>query len=215
MSLGALARRILPTSVAKSLGILYRRMFLNMPALAEQIANMMPPSARVLDIGGGDGLPLNYLLTLRPDIHVRMMDTRHPVGGWLDQAVRKRVVALPVNSIETLVAIDDAWRPDAILVADVLHHVPAPDRPDFFIALGALLSWAPSAVLIVKDVEPGHWRSALGLWSDRYVTGDRSVELVDRRTVVAALCGTTGNLKWGELDLYRIDAPNYVLWFSR
>ena len=51
-------------------GILHRRV----TALASAIAPLLPKSARVLDVGGGDGLLDQALLDVRPDLRIEGVD---------------------------------------------------------------------------------------------------------------------------------------------
>ncbi len=73
----------------------------------------------------------------------------------------------------------------------------------------------PGAVLVVKDVEPGHLRARLGYWSDRYITGDRNVSLVSRQFLVGLVRACDPAMSVSETPLHATDAPNYALAFRR
>jgi hypothetical protein len=103
--------------------------------------------------------------------------------------------------------------PDVLLLSDVIHHIPRDQRTVFLSSVRALLVRAPRLRVIVKDVEPGHLRATLGYLSDRYVTGDRAVELVARVDLVAAMQRAVGPVRWSETSLYDDDSPNYALVF--
>jgi hypothetical protein len=101
------------------------------------------------------------------------------------------------------------------LLADVMHHIPPAARPAFLKDVAELVRRQPLLRLIVKDVEPGHWRATLGCWSDRYVTGDRGVSPVSREALVELVRGACGPLAWRETPLFARDPPNYALVFER
>ena len=60
-------------------GILHRRV----TALASAIAPLLPKSARVLDVGCGDGLLDQALLDLRPDLRIEILGHRDPAGQFV------------------------------------------------------------------------------------------------------------------------------------
>ncbi len=83
--------------------------------LAARIAELLPPSARVVDVGSGDGLLAARLLRLRPDITVRGFDV------------------LPRSSTHISVELFDGMHLpladascDVALLVDVLHHTDEP-----------------------------------------------------------------------------------------
>lgn len=69
--------------------------------------------------------------------------------------------------------------------------------------------------VIVKDVEPGHWRSWVGYCSDRYVTGDRNMSLVSRAGLGQPVGKTLGALRHIDTPLFHTDRPNYAVAFLR
>ena len=181
---------------------------------ATALASAMPSDAHLLDVGGGDGEPLNYLLVLRPDLRVTTLDTGPVVGQWLERRFEGQVQRLPGMSLADYVA---ACRPDpdVVLLADVLHHVPELARPAFLQGVAVLLQRVPLLRIIVKDVEPGSWRARLGYWSDRYVTGDRAVSPISRERLVRLLLESLGPLRHEHTDLFEVDRPNYAIAFYR
>jgi hypothetical protein len=192
----------------------YRAIFVDLGKEAAALATVIPHGAHVLDIGGGDGEPLNQLLTMRRDLRITTLDPGPAVGQWIDGCFDGQVVRLPGTSLAEYVA---AGRPDpdAILIADVLHHVPVSARPAFLQSIKVLLERAPQLRIIVKDVEPGSWRSVLGYWSDRYVTGDRCVSPISRRSLVRLLEAELGPLRRKNTNLFETDKPNYAIAFFR
>lgn len=214
MSPGAIARRVLGDRAFRVAGRAYRAVFVDLDGEIAAIAAEIPRGAHVLDVGGGDGEPLDRLLTLRSDIRVTTIDVAPDVGSWISPANAPRVERCPATTLAMHLA-SAATLPDVLLLADVMHHVPPARRTEFLAAVAELLRRAPALRLIVKDVEPGHWRATLGYWSDRYVTGDRGVAPVSRAELVELLRGACGPLAWRETPLFARDPPNYALVFER
>ena len=206
MSVGTLARKLLGKrfhSVAKR----YRAVFVSLDAVAKTVSKYLPEGALVLDVGGGDGAPLNHLLNGRPDLRIIMLDVASSVGNAVEERFANRVS----RQARTELAEYDGARPDAILLMDVVHHVPQPERHAFFRDLGALLDRHKVGRVIVKDVARGGIRSWVALMADRYISGDRQVHFYSieelRRTLE----------QFGpvhETELYSLDAPNYCSGFG-
>lgn len=214
MPLGASIRRLVGARQARNLGRWYRAVFVDLAKEATALAAVIPANAHVLDVGGGDGEPLNHLLTRRHDLRITTLDLAPVVGQWIEARFDGRVVRLPRTSLGDYLA-SRRPDPDAILIADVVHHIPEHRRPEFLGSVRALLERVPRLRIIVKDVEPGSWRALLGFWSDRYVTGDRDVSPVSRAQLVRLLEESLGPLRHEETDLFRRDRPNYAIAFFR
>lgn len=214
VSPGALARRLLGDRAFRVAGRAYRSVFVDLNRLVRTLATEIPAGAHVLDVGGGDGEPLDRLLALRSDIRVTTIDVTKRVGGWIANEHDDRVERHPGTTLARYVSAS-LPTPDVVLLADVLHHIPTASRPDFLAGIAELLHRRPTLRLIVKDVEPGHWRSTLGYLSDRYVTGDNTVEPLSRSALIELLAENLGPLRWHETLLFQQDAPNYALVFQR
>jgi 2-polyprenyl-3-methyl-5-hydroxy-6-metoxy-1,4-benzoquinol methylase len=134
------------------------------PAISpfEPIIEAVPISARVLDIGAGNGL---LLFLLRKN-------------GWLGTGVgidiaereietgMKALTALDVKNVQLRVLRDvSQLEPesfDAVTIIDVMHHVPPLQQAEFF--KNALLRVAPGGLLIYKDMcKRPAWRA----WANR------------------------------------------------
>jgi len=207
MTPGALARRLLGSRF-RAVGEVYRRVFVDLNKVADAMAAELPPGARCLDVGGGDGALAEVLLRRRPDLRITLIDLAADVGGFLSPAARERVEIRPATPLSELTAEGRAF--DAVILADVMHHVPVDARAGFLGDLRAFCAASGCRLLIVKDVEPGGVRARLSYLSDHFITGDRNVSLIAAATVRARLEATLG----GELlsvETTVPDAPNYCL----
>jgi hypothetical protein len=214
MSPGALARRLLGDRAFRVAGRTYRAVFVDLDHQVRTLATEIPVGAHVLDVGGGDGEPLDRLLALRPDIRVTTIDITSRVGGWIAALHDARVERYPETTLERYLQASDRSA-DVLLLADVMHHVPPAIRPMFVSGIAELFRRQPTMRLIVKDVEPGHWRATLGYLSDRYITGDRDVAPISRSDLIELLTAGLAPLRWRETALFQQDAPNYALVFER
>jgi 2-polyprenyl-3-methyl-5-hydroxy-6-metoxy-1,4-benzoquinol methylase len=214
MSLGPAVRRVLGPRLARRAGSWYRAIFVDLGKVAAAIAGVIPRGAHLLDIGGGDGQPLNHLLALRPDLRVTTLDPGPLVGQWIESRFAAQVTRLPGTGIAEYLAADRV-DPDAVLIADVLHHIPETARASFLRSIDVLLKRVPQLRIIVKDVEPGSWRALLGFWADRYITGDRNVSLISRDRLERLLIEALGPLRREDTELFETDRPNYAIVFFR
>lgn len=214
MAIGPSIRRLLGARLARRTGRWYRAIFVDLSKVAAALAAVIPRDAHLLDIGGGDGEPLNHLLALRPDLRITTLDPAPVVGQWVEACFDAQVTRLPCTSLAEYVAANRP-DPDAVLISDVLHHVPPAARHLLLASLGELLQRVPRLRIIVKDVEPGSWRALLGYWSDRYVTGDRGVSLISSDSVGRLLEEALGPLHREDTNLFATDRPNYAIAFYR
>jgi hypothetical protein len=214
MALGPAIRRLLGSRLARRAGRWYRAIFVDLAKEAAALATAIPRDAHLLDIGGGDGEPLNHLLSLRPDLHVTTLDPGPVVGQWIEARFDSQVTRMPGTSLEEYLAGGRA-DPDAILIADVMHHIPEAARSRFLNSVGVLLERVPQLRIIVKDVEPGSWRALLGYWSDCYVTGDTHVKPISREDLALLFQQALGPMHREDTNLFEADMPNYAVTFFR
>jgi hypothetical protein len=214
MALGPAIRRLLGPRAARRAGRWYRSIYVDLAEVAAALAAVIPRDAHLLDVGGGDGQPLNHLLALRSDLKITTLDPAPVVGQWIEGRFDSRVVRLPGTSLAEYVARGRV-NPDAILIADVMHHIPQSARPSFLESVRVLLERVPRLRIIVKDVEPGYWRALLGFLSDRYITGDRNVSPISSENMTRLLEEALGPLRREDTGLFKTDSPNYAIVFYR
>lgn len=214
MSPGRFVRTVLGDRNARVAGRLYRAIFVDMAKAGAAIAAEIPRGGHVLDVGGGDGEPLNCLLQLRPDIRVTTIDVAAEVGQWIHAQHLPRVTRIGATTLQTYLA-SGAPFPDVLLMIDVMHHIPVAQREAFLADVTGALRRAPRMCVIVKDVEPGHWRATLGRLSDRYVTGDRSVRLISRHELAETMRRANARIRCHETNLFAVDPPNYAVVFRQ
>ena len=181
MTPGKLARKILGRYTVP-VGNAYRRIFVDLGVIANHFAREIPPYANILDIGGGDGAPMQFLLDRRADVRVTMSDRRPAIGGFITDRHRSKVTLLPATDLSEI-----QGKFDCVTIADVVHHIPVEQRDGFFAALAEGCRRWGCRKLLFKDVEPGSWRSVASLLSDWYITGDRHVVLFPRAEFAAMM----------------------------
>jgi cyclopropane fatty-acyl-phospholipid synthase-like methyltransferase len=208
MSVGSLARKLLGRRLFPVIARGYRAVFVDMVKVADSFP-AVSPGTRVLDIGGGDGELLNILLARHPELRVTMIDLNSTLGTALRPEFRDRVEVLPRTSIRQLAALGRP-PPQVIIISDVVHHIPVEYRVSFFEDVRDLLA-GHTAMLVVKDVEPGTFRAQLSWLADRYVSGDRNVHLIGARELEALLGRIFPGARCEPTDLVKRDSPNYCL----
>jgi SAM-dependent methyltransferase len=214
VALGTVIRRVLGARLGRRAGGWYRAIYVDLAKAAAALSTVIPSAAHVLDVGGGDGQPLNHLLALRPDLKITTIDPAPVVGEWIEKRFEAQVTRLPGTSLAEYLSAG-VKDPDVILISDVLHHIPASARAGFLDSVRILLERVPRLRILVKDVEPGSWRSLLGLWSDRYITGDQGVSPISSENVARLLEQALGPLCREDTNLFRMDKPNYAIAFYR
>ena len=211
MFIGQTARKILGQKNFRRAGALYKRIFFDM----NNFVRTMPaiePGAVLLDVGSGDGEPMNYVLGRYPETKVVMTDINPSIGTFLDENLRSKVEIRPNTRVKDLIGSGDV-QPDYILIMDVLHHIPKDARSDFLKDIKELIG-DRTCKIIVKDNEPGHFRTTLGYISDVYVSGDKNTDLVSKDYLLSMMHSAFGDIEHYETDLFKVDKPNYSFVFT-
>lgn len=210
--LSSLVRKILGKRFFR-LAVVYRSLFVDLDCVASSISPFIPDGAIVIDIGGGDGAPLNHIFRLRNDICVRMIDIAGNIGGAVmpEFASRLQIFAhTPISGFR----LTKTKRPVVVLLSDVIHHIPLTSRPSFFKDLKNMVKESENLTIIIKDVEPGYLRAFAGYLADLLVSGDTNVSLVSRQKLQACVQAAFGDqVECVETELFVRDRPNYALVF--
>jgi 2-polyprenyl-6-hydroxyphenyl methylase/3-demethylubiquinone-9 3-methyltransferase len=148
---------------------LYRSMFVNFDNFADVIAQWASEPRRILEVGCGEGALTERLAGLFPSAEILAIDIT-PRAGRL---YRGRSDGARFETIEVQKLADRGEAPfDLIILADVMHHIPGPLRPEILKSIGALM--APDGQFLMKDW--GRNRAAIH-WichaADRWITGDK------------------------------------------
>lgn len=147
----------------------YRSIYVDLDAFAECVQSWKPSANHILEIGCGEGAVTERLAKAYPRAEIVGIDITPRIGrlyrGPLDNVRFLRTTAQDIA----------AKRPaefDLVILADVIHHVPA----DFHFELmaSAKAALAPNGAFILKDWERAHTPiHAMSYAADRWITGDR------------------------------------------
>ncbi len=212
MAIGQIARRVFGKHF-HIVGGVYRSVFVDLSAVAQSISPHIPLKATILDVGGGNGSPLNFLLSLRHDIKVKMIDLSPDIGNAINKEYSTRVEMYPATSVGEFAA-KTTHKPDVILISDVIHHIPGEARKGFFSELRATVGDKNEVRIIIKDIEPGYFRSSLSRMADRYISGNKNVSLVGCADISRMMSEAFGeNISIRKTSLFELDKPNYALVF--
>lgn len=149
---------------------LYRSMFLNVNSFGDAISRV-PFGPRVLEIGTGDGMVAAQIVSRRTDTTVFGIDLSTDLGT-LFSGDRSRVSFRTISTANLLAENPKPFH--AVVIADVLHHVPVDARSDLLTDVNSLL--ASDGVLIVKEsVVMNSLGFRMNHLSDYWITGDRHV----------------------------------------
>jgi 2-polyprenyl-3-methyl-5-hydroxy-6-metoxy-1,4-benzoquinol methylase len=211
MSIGSMARAVLGDRWFPVVGRYYRAVFVDL----EKVVDSFPvpaPGWSVLDVGGGDGELINVFLARHAQARVTMIDLKRRLGNAIRPALRDRVEILPSTSIRDLVQRGHP-PPDMVILSDVVHHIPVAARSAFFGDLSDLIG-QHQAALVIKDIAPGTPRAALAYLTDRYISGDRTVQQTSQGALVDLVRSIFPESEHRSTNLIEVDPPNYSLIFT-
>lgn len=147
---------------------LYRSMFIDLDAFADQIREWVNPSS-ILELGCGEGSVTERLARSFPEACITGIDIT-PRVGRLFHGDRTRVT-FKHGTIQDF-AIEHKEQFDLLVVCDVMHHIPWRLHRD--ILTHARMTLRPGGYLVLKDWERSRTLIHLLCYSaDRYITGDR------------------------------------------
>jgi SAM-dependent methyltransferase len=168
MGIGGKTRRLFGRH-ERSVAAVYRRFFVDLDALADEIKGKVQVPVSILEIGCGEGQMTERLSRVFPEARILGIDLVS-MPGRLFRGDRSRVRFESCN-LESIAN----QHPRAfcmVVLADVLHHIPTHERKAFLSLAGTFV--ADHGVFVFKE-----WAKlpslgyALGYAADRYVTGDR------------------------------------------
>jgi len=149
----------------------YRRLFVDLDAISATIAGL-GPFASVIEVGCGEGELMTRLMnTLGPDTSALGIDIAanpgHGYAGPHEHVTFRQVAVADV--------VAEGQRFELVVISDVLHHIPPPDRRGFLESCRSLL--APNGTIVVKEwVRRKNLAHLAAYVSDRYISGDKGVE---------------------------------------
>ena len=212
--IGKIARKVLGKHF-HIIGSLYRSVFVDLYVVSQSISPYIFRGSIIVDVGGGDGELLNSLLSLRPDIKVKMIDRSKCIGGSLKEEFSSRVELFPGIGMDRFTNVEH-HKFDVVLISDVVHHISDEERGEFFSDLRKMVGDKNGIRIIIKDIEPGYYRASLSRIADRYISGDKNVSLIGSRDISRMVLEAFGeSLTVERTDLFSRDKPNFAIVFSR
>src|SRR5271165_1765132 len=130
-------------------------------SLAENLAALLPPDARVLDVGCGDGALAKSIMTLRPDSEIT----------GIDVLVRGRT-HIPVEKFDGQTIPFENGSFDVVLFVDVLHHMTDP-----LVLLREAVRVGSQGLLIKDHTANGIWAYPTLRFMDRVGNARHGVSL--------------------------------------
>lgn len=144
----------------------YRGLFVDQKYLVDRLSDLRPK--RILEVGCGEGAMTTLLAEAFPSSEIVATDIS-PRLGRLYRGRQAGVTFRQMGIAELQASARADF--DLIVVADVLHHIPLPERSKFLLAVRDHLS--PSGVFLFKDWEKRPNGIHLLVHAlDRWITGD-------------------------------------------
>jgi 2-polyprenyl-3-methyl-5-hydroxy-6-metoxy-1,4-benzoquinol methylase len=162
----------------------------------EPLIGLVPPRARVLDIGCGPGLFLGLLAAFGYEVEGIGFDTS---ASAIASARVMSSKTAPGARLQFLrLASDSAWPVgsfDVVVMIDVLHHIPVQAQRHFFVRATQKVS--PGGILLYKDMcRRPYWKALLNRLHD-LVVAQQWIHYVpaDRVEQWAAECGLASEVR--------------------
>lgn len=187
MPIGSTVRGLLGPRLDRVVADRYRRMFVDLDALAATIV-ALDLFHSVVEVGCGDGALLSRLMAELPaDARGLGIDIAANPGRSYTGPDR---VEFRQTDVATVVAAGQRF--DLVVVSDVLHHVPVDQRSAFLVSCQQLLE--PGGTLVVKEwVRRRNLAHLAAYTSDRFISGDRGVSFYNEHELRDALRGAMGD----------------------
>ena len=171
MTIGSSVRRVLGPRLERVAADRYRRLFVDLDALAATIAGL-GRFGTVIEVGCGEGALLSQLMDAL-DEHASAVGIDIAANPGHGYTGRNSNVAFRRAEVAELVA--EGQRFDLVVVSDVLHHIAPTGRIGFLESCRDLL--APNGTIVVKEwVRRRNVAHFAAYGSDRYVSGDKGVQ---------------------------------------
>ena len=152
----------------KPIADLYRRYFVDLAALAVQV-RQAADAANILEVGCGEGALVEQLRKQFPNSVLTGIDIV-PTVGRLYRGDRSNVTFRQATIDE--IARESPGAFDLVILADVLHHVPAPERKKLLAGIREVLR--EGGTLALKDWQKAPNLAHLLCWvSDRWISGEQ------------------------------------------
>jgi len=209
MSIGKITRKLLG-KYFDPVGKIYRAFFVNVDIFVSSLP-VFEKGQDLIDIGGGDGEILDKILTQNPHIKAILIDISSNVGRMISNTNLKRIKLLPGYSIKKYINSSKFSTAKYLMLSDVLHHIPPNNRKAFFEDIFSLCN--KNTTLIIKDIEPGFFKSILSLLADKYISGDKQTSLISQENVTEEIKKKYPEIKIQKTTLFKKNPPNYCLVF--
>ncbi len=153
----------------------YRARFIDLDDFSRTVASLVAPT-RIIEIGCGDGAVAERMCRLFAETYYVGVDVA-PAPGRLFRGDRHRASFRRINSADLLA--EDPEQADLVLLVDVFHHLPEPQRLATLQDVDALC--APGGTIVIKDWARTKTLAHLACFvSDRYITGDPNARYASR-----------------------------------
>ncbi len=146
----------------------YRHIFVDLDNFAQLVRAWVPQARRILEVGCGEGAMTERIIRSYPTATVTAIDIMPKIGRLFRGDPSN--VTFRQEFVEAVAAREPASF-DLVILADVIHHVPAGARRSLITAIDQAMTADGSFIFKdwVVSRTPIHWLCEI---SDRYLTGD-------------------------------------------
>lgn len=156
---------------------IWRGCFIDVDALADTLASVVPQTKRILEIGCGDGAVASALRRKWPECHILGIDPGAITLGAMFEGDREGVEFRPILSSDLIAEQPELF--DLVSMCDVLHHAADSDRQQLLLDAATLT--APGGTVAIKEWERVRGLSYYAAYgADRWISGDATVRFMPR-----------------------------------